>query len=247
MEMERLNELLEVQEAEEAQEIQETASDYDMVKEVDAAVYTGIEGIEEEVVIITGSPFEVAENLDYEQGDNSYEALGCCGLVSCANFLAICGIETSEEEIVGLAVENGLCNYSPWLPPENRGGTNDYDLETILEHYGIECSVYYPYEGDGSLEGIAAAIENGQAVMMGVNAGYLWDDPVYINDGSANHQITITGSVRDANGELIGLTICDSGRHLQGDSCRFISAEEFEACYTTVPGASVIISDGPVR
>ncbi len=237
----------EILEVPETNELQEVTEDYEQVKEIAPQAYTGVEGFEDEVVYISGDPMETAEVMDYAQGDNSYDALGCCGLVSSANFLNICGVEASEESIVGFAVENELCNYSPFIPAEDRGGTNDMQLETILESHGIESTVYYPFEDGGSLEGIAEAIENGQAVMMGVNAGFLWESPNALGNGSVNHQITVTGSVRDENGEVVGLVICDSGRGLESDACRVLTKEELENCYLNAAGASVIISDNPVR
>lgn len=231
----------------EMNEKQDVIDEFENVKEMSTQAYTGVEGFEDEVVFISGNPMEIAEELDYAQGDNSYEALGCCGLVSSANFLNICGIEASEESIVGFAVENDLCNYEFYLPPEHRGGTGDEQLEKILESHGIECSVYYPQEDRGSIEGIAEAIENGHAVTMGVNAGFLWDEANAVDNCQANHQITVTGSVRDENGEVVGLVVCDSGRGLETDACRVVTREEVEDFYVNVRAASVIISDNPVR
>lgn len=227
----------------------EAGIDYDGIGEkmVDAEVRTDVENFEGEDVIVIGNPFEVAENLDYKQGDNPYGARGDCGLTSCSNFLNLCGIEATEDDVVGFALENGLCANNPFASPEHVGGTNDAQLETILECYGVESSVYYPDDSRGSLEGIASAVEEGHAVMMGVNAGYLWDEPAYVDGGDVNHQITVTGAIRDTEGEVVGLTICDSGRGLEEDSCRVLSISELQDCYATAGGASVIISDEVVR
>lgn len=220
-----------------------TASEYEGVSEYDVQVYESLDGLEQYgEVIVTGSPFERAEMLDYEQGDNPYNAHGCCGLVSCSNFLNICGVDASESEIVGYAIRHDLCNHGFFVPPEDRGGTNDYQLESILEAHGVQVTAYSPENG-GSIEDIAAAIDEGRAVTIGVNAGYLWNDAQYIYDGAANHQITVTGAVRNMEGEVVGLVICDSGRHLEGDACRVITKEELESCYTNAADSSAIISD----
>lgn len=200
----------------------------------------------EDVAVVTGNPFENAERLDFSQGDNSYEAGGCCGLVSSSNFLNLCGLETTEEEIVGYAMENNLCANGFFMPRESVGGTGDVEIETILENYGIPVTSYNTYNG-GSIEDIADAIDEGRAVTIGVNAGYLWDEPSFINGGQANHQITVTGAVRNLDGETIGLVICDSGRGLEEDACRIVSREAMELCYENVPGASAIMTDNAVR
>ena len=244
MELENVNYLPDI--PEDVAEDKFADSAYDGISDLNTniEVYTDVLG--EDVAIVTGNPFETAERLDFSQGDNSYDAGGCCGLVSSSNFLNLCGLETTEEEVVGYAMENGLCANGFFMPRESVGGTGDFEIETIIESYGILVTAYDTYDG-GSIEDIANAIDEGKAVTIGVNAGYLWDNPNYINGGQANHQITVTGAVRNVDGEVIGLVICDSGRGLESDACRVVSKEEMELCYETVPGASAIITDNSVR
>lgn len=207
-----------------------------------------VPGLEGEEVIVSGNPFEMAEYLDYNQGDNPYNALGDCGLVSTSNFLNLCGIETDEDEVVGFALENNLCNDGWYVPDTSRGGTNDMQIMTILERYGVGTAVFTSSEAGGTVEDIAYNVENGRAATIGVNAGYFWNDANYIDDGRANHQVTVTGTVRDSEtGELLGLTICDSGRGLESDAARFVSTEELEASYENVSGATVIYSEEMLR
>lgn len=237
----------EVSEFREDMELSKTLTDYEAIKEICVQLKNDVDGFGDELMLVTGQPFELADSLDYIQGDNMYRASSDCGLVSCSNYLNICGIEAGEDELVRFALEHNLCSYSPWGSPEEWGGTNDTCLETILERYGVESSVYYPDEVRGSIEGIAGAVEDGHAAMIGVNAGYLWDEPGCVGDGRANHQITVTGTIRNSSGELTALTICDSGRQLPEDSCRVLSVAQLEDCYRRVPDASVILSDSPVR
>lgn len=227
--------------ANEAQEVEPQPED---IREISVETYEAADG---EIYFVAGNPFEVAEKLDWSQGDNSYDALGCCGLVSCSNVLTICGLDTTEESVVAYAVENNICRYSPFLPPESRGGTLDPDIIAVLAGHGVEASAFSARDIRGSVEGIASAVEDGHGVTIGVNGGYLWDDANYIGTGAANHQVTVTGSVRDVNGQVVGLVICDSGRGLQSDSCRILSLEKLAECYSTVPDASAVITDNPVR
>ncbi len=231
----------------EMQELREKRDDYDDIKEINVELVESVEGLEQQPMVVTGSPFEIAGSLDCTQGDNRYNVASDCGLVSCSNYLKLCGIEVSEDEIVGYALANNLCSRGYFSAPESWGGTNDQNLETILEHYGVGSSVFHPDEKRGSIEGIADAVECGHAVMIGVNAGCLWDDPNFVGDGRANHQITVTGTIRNESGELAALTVCDSGRSLGADSCRVVSVSDMQGFYAAIPGASAIISDRAVR
>ncbi|MCC8098214.1 MAG: hypothetical protein LIO44_06660 [Eubacterium sp.] len=212
---------------------------------IETEIRTDIPGYEGQEILVTGNPLETAEHLDSSQGDNSYNALGDCALTSCANFLTMCGIESTEEEIVGYAVENGLCDYGPYLAPESLGGADDNEIITILEDHNVGVDVYYPNEAGGSVEGLAEALEDGHAVTIGINAGVLWNDAASYGDGSVNHQITLTGTLRNSEtNELEGFVACDSGI---GQGALVINLDIMENCYTSVQGASAVISDAALR
>ena len=204
-----------------------------------------MEGFEGQNVIVFGNPIEVGAALDFEQGDNPFGFRGNCGLVSTSNFLNLCGIEADETLITRYAIENGECVYSEFLPPDHNGGTTARNIENILKAFGIESEVFYPDERGGDLESIAEKLEQGYVGMISVNAGYLWDDPVHVGDGSINHRITLTGTVRDGEtGELIALTVCDSG---SGEPCHVVPIELLQDCYVNAPGADVVFSAEPLR
>jgi len=228
-------------------ETTEVSDGYDAVGEINVELMTGIEGFEDELLLVTGSPFEIAPSLDCAQGDNVYQAASDCGLVSCANYLTICGVEANEDTVLQFALDHNLCTYSVFGSPQEWGGTTCMDLEAILESHSVDSSIFTPYEANGSLEGIASAVENGHAAILGVNAGYLWNEPSCVENGQMNHWVTITGTVRDSSGELVALTICDSGRCLESDSCRTVPVKDLEACYTNAAYTSVVISDHAVR
>lgn len=215
--------------------------------EINVELMTGIEGFGDELLLVTGSPFEIAPGLDCAQGDNVYQAASDCGLVSCSNYLSLCGIDADEDAVVQFALDNKLCSYSVFSDPQEWGGTTCINLEKILESYGVETSIYTPLETNGSLEGIASAVENGRAAILGVNAGYLWNEPGCVENGQMNHWVTVTGTVRDSNGELAALTICDSGRRLDSDRCRTVPVKDLEMCYSNAAYTSVLISDNTVR
>lgn len=204
-----------------------------------------IECFEGQDVIVFGNPTEVGDSLDSSQGDNPFEASGNCNLVSTSNFLNLCGVgDASETFITYYAIVNNECVYSDYLPPSDRGGSGTQNMQNILGDFGIQTEVVHPYDSNGDLDSIAARLEEGYVGAMGVNAGYLWDDPSAVGDGTVNHEVTLTGTVRDSNGDLIALTVCDSGT---GEACHVVPIEQLDACYSNVAGADVVFSTEPLR
>lgn len=195
------------------------------------------------IVLTTGHPFEAAPLLDYNQGDNSLGYGSNCGLVSVANMGQLFGMGTTEDQITRLADEQDLCNNNPRVAPVYRGGVGDGELVSLLEQLGLTAEVYEASSAAGGLEAIAGYIEEGRGVTIGVNAGILWDDPSAVDAGNANHQILVTGACRDLNtGSVVGLFVCDSGRHLESDACRFVSVEILEEAYVNTPFASAVVT-----
>jgi len=85
-------------------------------------------------------------------------------------------------------------------------------------------------------------------VNMSVNAGYLWQDANAVMDGSSNHSIVVTGTVRDVKtGELKGLIVCDSGRTDIESNAMFISKEILKDAYEDAPGTSIMVTGEPIR
>ncbi|HHV13115.1 MAG TPA: hypothetical protein GXX75_22850 [Clostridiales bacterium] len=200
-----------------------------------------------EPAFVYGNAYEVADSLDDNQGDNSYNAEGNCGLVSTSNVLTLCGIEADEERITGEAIENQLCNYSPFLPPESRGGVNDTQIIELFKLNGVEATAFPAKSEEGSCEAVARYVEEGHGVAIGINAGYAWQSLAGVNDGSANHEITVTGTVRDEAGRLQGFIVCDSGLIGEDSSARFMSLETMEDAYEDVPGASAVVTNEALR
>lgn len=216
------------------------------VKMPDPEIRNDMEGFVGKDVVVFGNPLDTGEKLDYQQGDNPYFAEGNCGLVSIANFLNLGGMEEANEDMITkYALDNDKCEDGWFIPPSDRGGTTIEDIQSIMQDFGVETQAFAPYETGGSIEEIANQIESGHIATLGLNAGYLWNDPAYVGDGSANHEVTLTGTVRDAEtGELLGLTICDSG---DGKACDVLSVDELQLCYEDAPAAHVIISNDPIR
>ena len=204
------------------------------------------------VALVSGIPDSVAATLDYKQGDNPYNTEGNCGLVSISNLCRIAGLNVTENDVTRFALTNRLCNNGWFMSSADRGGVGDPQIISILAHYGMDATAFSATEIGGKYDAIADAIESGHGVTMGINAGYFWNEPRYACDPygavSANHQIVVTRAVRDcSNGEVIGFYTCDSGRGLPSDAKRYVPVSLLDKAYSSVQGASVVITNNPIR
>lgn len=198
--------------------------------------------------IVVGDPLETGRDLNDSQGENLYGAKGDCGLVTISNMLAMAGFESSEDEVVGRAISLGLCIYGPPAEQSEWGGTNWMQRSFLLRSYGINTARFERTDPRGSLDAIAQYAEQGHGVNLSVNAGYAWDDPNYIGDGSCNHSVLVTGTARDPeSGELLGLYVCDSGRTDCESSAVFLPVDVLEDAYSNAAGAGILVTKDPIR
>ena len=195
-------------------------------------------------VLVGGCPFEVEDQLDDHQGDNFLNAGGDCGVVSVVNIARLFGVNCTEDDAILKAVQNRLCEYSTANDAADNGGTSYLNRQALLAEYGISTTAF---EGKRlSPEQIARLAEAGHLVNLSANAGYLWGDPDYIDDGSSNHSVVVTGSARDPEThELVGLFICDSG--VPGKSSAvFVPVDVLDRAYTRAPGSTALVTDRPM-
>jgi hypothetical protein len=175
-------------------------------------------------VLVYGYP--KANELDYTQGDAVPDFWGTCALTSIANLLTQAARPTTESDVVNRAIDHGWAVTDPTLPPYVRGGSNYIDQQALLDSFGVRNDLIAGYNEDG----IANLIRSGRGVIIAVNAGVLWGDAAYVDGGGVNHVVTITGAVYgEADGELVGFYIADSGRHLVSDMTRFVAIDAFRA------------------
>ena len=65
-------------------------------------------------------------------------------------------------------------------------------------------------------------------MIIGLNAGKLWGDNAYLDNGGVNHVVTVTGVACDAaTGAINGFYIADSGRGLVSDMTRYVAIADF--------------------
>jgi len=164
--------------------------------------------------------------FNHLQGDNDLGFKGTCGLVSCEDVLRQFGVDVSENDIVNYAADKHLCAVD--ARSEESGGTTPFNQVDILEGHGVPAHV----ELCDSLEDLAGRIEDGQGIIVGLNAGVLWDNVDYFDNGQANHAIVVTGLDRDPQtGEILGFKINDSGVPPSGNSNQFVDADKMSLAW----------------
>lgn len=174
-------------------------------------------------ILVYGYP--KANELDYMQGDAVAGYKGTCALTSIANLMTQANMPTSEAQVVNLAIQNNWVVSSPTATDYQRGGSNYVQQRAILTSYGIANTLLAGYNP----EAIANLVQSGRGVIIGLNAGKLWNDPNYNDAGTVNHVVTITGAVRNAStGALMGFYIADSGRQQVSDMTRYLSLADLQ-------------------
>ncbi|WP_233620109.1 calcium-binding protein [Burkholderia multivorans] len=185
-------------------------------------------------VLVYGYP--KANELDYMQGDAVPKFQGTCALTSIANLLTQIGTPTTEVEVVGRAIDNQWTVTSPAATDYQRGGSNYVQQQALLKSYGIANNLLAGYDEHA----IANLVRSGRGVILALNAGRLWKDGAYLDNGSVNHVVTVTGAVYgEADGALKGFYIADSGRQRVSDMTRYVSLQEFRSA-ANVPNAYAI-------
>lgn len=189
--------------------------------------------------------FPKANELDYMQGDALLGYRGTCGIVSIANLLTQVDRPTSEGELLEMALEKGWVERElfPRFALSSSGSTSVVEQQAMLESFGVRNEVITGYNETGT----ANLLRSGRGVVQAVNAGALWGDPKYVNSGSANHMVTVTGvAYNEASGELLGFYIADSGRQKVSDMTRFVSLDLFRQA-ANVSGAYAIFTLEPLK
>ncbi|MGV3654017.1 MAG: calcium-binding protein, partial [Noviherbaspirillum sp.] len=182
-------------------------------------------------VLVYGYP--KANELDYLQGDAIPTYAGTCALTSIANLLTQAGRAGSEAEVVQRAIDHGWAVTSAAATDYQRGGSNLQQQRQLLDSYGIRNALLGGYQE----EALANLVRSGRGVLLAVNAGALWGDAAYADNGSVNHVVTVTGAVYgEADGALKGFYLADSGRQRVDDMTRYVSVEALRAA-AQVPNA----------
>ncbi len=187
--------------------------------------------------LVYDSPMEMDHYLCKNQGWANPLFQGTCGLCSCANILRLAGVNMTEKKVLSYAAattnqDTGefLCTNGSWNIGNN-GSTTARDRQLILEHFGMDSSVF-PIETDEdgetsfkNIERIAKGVSEGRGVIISVFADMLWDDKPY---GKKYHAVTVTSVKKDKSGNILGFYICDSAR----GGTSYYSAEKVRSVLT---------------
>jgi hypothetical protein len=183
-------------------------------------------------VVVSGNP-EGRTLFNHLRGDNTLGYQSACGLVSCMDLLNQAGINVDENAVVQIAARTGLCDTSS-ADPAHDGGTSLHDQVTILSVGGVSAHV----EAGNTAGTLARQVEDGQGVIIAVNAGVLWDDPSSYQAGQANHAVVVTGVARGlVSGGIDGFYINDSG---DGQSGEFVAISTMQQAWQAVGGMAVV-------
>lgn len=181
--------------------------------------------------------------LDYEQGNAVDGYKGTCALTAIANLSTQAGWPLSEEQVVRRAIAYQWARSDPGLDDQRRGSSNYQGQQALLKSFGIRNDMIAGY----SEQKMTRLIKDGHGVLLSVNAGKLWDNPEYLDDGGINHVVTLTGVACDArSGVVDGFYIADSGRGKVSDMMRYVPVTELRRC-ADVAGGYVIYSTEPIK
>jgi hypothetical protein len=185
------------------------------------------------IVVDVFGNIEEYKKFNHLQGDNDHGYKNTCGVVSCENVLNQFNRNINENELVNHAYENGLCDKdNPNI--EKNGGTSPADQAKILTDHGVPAQV----KSNSNLDELALDLEENKGVIMEANAGVLWNDPDYFDNGEFNHAVTPIGFAKDiASGEIRGFYINDSG---SGESGKFIDSNSMHRAWVSKGGVKVV-------
>jgi Ca2+-binding RTX toxin-like protein len=192
-------------------------------------------------ILVYGYP--KANELDYMQGNAVRGYQGTCAMVGIANMATQGGWGLTEGDVVKRAIDNAWCVTDAGRSDYERGGSNYIQQQALLDSYGIRNRLLAGYDE----QALANLVRGARAVIVGLNAGALWDDDAYHDHGGVNHIVTVTGAAVDAaSGALNGFYIADSGRALVSDMTRYIALDDFRR-HANVANAYAIYSVEPIK
>lgn len=138
-------------------------------------------------------PLDTAKSLIKNQGQNSRNMFGTCGLCQCANILRLAGVtDVTEDDVINVALSSSpevvrqLEMDNP--DPNYRGGTSTAGRQEIMDRYNLQTEVYHILSNrEMSVAGLGERVASGHGVIVSVEAGVLWNDP----DVQGGHAISL--------------------------------------------------------
>jgi hypothetical protein len=159
----------------------------------------------------------LAEGAAVWPGQQHY---GNCGVQSSAQIIwQVKGKQPDEKALLEEAIQNGDADQG--ITDETTGGTNAQQRQSILKVYGVDSTIE-----STSVGALANALKEGKGVIATVNAGTLWDDSQYYDNGAQNHAVMVYAGDYDKDGHLTAVYLNDTG---DGEQGRKLSIDDFMA------------------
>lgn len=145
-----------------------------------------------------------------------------CAIKSQQIILKDFGINVTEDQLVGEAINNG------WY----HGGTSPADVGKLLELHGIPVSQY----DNANIFNLVNELSQGHKVIVGVDSGELWEDNLFdkfFEDSKADHALIVSGvDTSDPNNVKVILTDPGTGDLLKEYPMdKFVDAWEDSNCF----------------
>ena len=177
---------------------------------------------------VFGTEDGIENKFTGRQGNNNFGIENNCGVACVAQILILAGRRVSENDVLRVAIGEGLCNITDATMGAN-GATSSIHRAELLSRFNIKSTVELAKPKD-----IAKYIEHGHGVIVSVDAGIFWGVPENLGVG---HAIVLYGTVhRASDGALIGFVACDTG---SGNNKDFVPIDIFEAGYNYDRGINV--------
>ncbi len=179
---------------------------------------------------VFGTENNVEKKFTGRQGNNSFGIKNNCGVACVAQILILSGKRVTENDVVRVAVSEGLCNITETSMGTN-GATSSIHRAALLSKFNIKSRVEL-----ATIKDIARYIEHGHGVIVSVDAGILWNRVTEVGIG---HAIVPYGTIhRASDGALMGVVVCDTG---SGNMKKYITCDDFGKMYYYDRGINITV------
>jgi hypothetical protein len=152
------------------------------------------------------------------ESKGTQQSYGNCGVEATRLFMAKRGESISEDALLQESIDAGDADDA--ATPSQRGGNVAEQRQRILGRHGMPSD-----QIEASTENITEAVGNGQGVIVSVDPGRLWNNPIHLG---GSHAVAVVGVEYDANGAITSYRLIDTGR-LSGHCTVAVPADQFEA------------------
>lgn len=148
---------------------------------------------------VYNDPIGTGSLLIQAQGNSQYPMAGTCGLCQSANILTMAGVNTTEDDIISIALHSSddvlECMELFAEDSDERGGTTVRNRQEILESQGISITnLPISFDRNRTVRQLAGAVASGHGVILSVDVERLWR-----NGQSGGHAISLLSVTDDGS------------------------------------------------